>query len=77
MKLRWAVFMMAMLAAGAVLSCPTCKDALGNTPQSAGMARGFYHSILTMLGVVFSLVGILVFRIVKEARKETSAPPAG
>jgi len=76
MRRVWAAFAIALLAASACLACPTCKDAFGNTPQTAGLAKGFYYSILLMLGVVFGLVGFLVFKIVKEARKEPSAPPA-
>jgi hypothetical protein len=57
-------------------ACPTCKDALGNTPQTAGLARGFSHSIFFMLAMIFGMVGILIWRIVREARQEPLPPPA-
>ncbi len=60
-----------LLAASAALACPTCKDALGKSSQ--GLGKGFYVTILLMLGVVFSMVGLLIYKIVREARKE---PPA-
>lgn len=76
MRLRGVITLALLALAGAALACPSCKDALGNTPQTAGLAKGFYYSILFMLGVVFSLVGFLVYKIVQEAKSGPSAPPA-
>jgi hypothetical protein len=59
------------LAASAARACPTCKDAFGNSPQTAGLANGFYYTILLMLGIIFSMVGLLIYKIVREARKDT------
>jgi hypothetical protein len=73
--LRRSLFALLLLAEGACRACPNCKDAFGNTPQTAGLAKGFYYSILFMLAMVFSLVGLLIMKIVKEARK-TTPPPA-
>lgn len=70
MKLRAALLLAFALVASAAMACPTCKDAFGNTPQTAGLARGFYYTILLMLGVIFGMVGFLVYKIVREARKE-------
>jgi hypothetical protein len=39
-------------------ACPLCKDAL--TP---GMAKGFYWSILLMLGVPAIVVGLITFTL--------------
>ncbi|MES2201374.1 MAG: hypothetical protein V4498_03900 [candidate division FCPU426 bacterium] len=47
---------------------------MSNTPSGEGLARGFYVTIFLMLGMVFSLVGLLVYKIVKEAKK---GPPTG
>ena len=74
MKLRGrAAFALALLAASACHACPTCKDAFANSPETAGLAKGFYFSILLMLSMIFGLVGFLVYKIVKEARKEPSS----
>lgn len=66
---RTGIFILCLLAASAAMACPTCKDALSNNPQGLGLAKGFYLTILLMLGMVFSLVGLLVYKIVKEAKK--------
>jgi hypothetical protein len=76
MGLKAALLLLALLLAGTAAACPTCKDSFGNAAQSEGLAAGFYYSILFMLGVVFSLVGGLIFKIVREARKGPGAPQA-
>ncbi len=58
------------------LACPTCKDALGENPETKGFALGIYHSIVLMLGVLFSLVGFIIYKVVQEARREPGAPTA-
>lgn len=38
--------------------CPGCKDALAeNDPQHARMVRGYFWSILFMMGMPFALAG--------------------
>ena len=76
MRLRHWVIVLALSLAGTLSACPTCKDAFGNSPQTAGLARGFYVSIFVMLGMVFTLVGLLIVKIVKEARNEPPSTPA-
>jgi hypothetical protein len=73
--LRRILFALFVLKASLCSACPSCSDALGNTPQSAGYAKGFYWSILFMLGMVFSLVAVLIVKIVREARKGPAVPP--
>lgn len=45
-------------------ACPLCKDALGQ-----GLARGFYWSILLMLGVPLLIVAVFVGIIFTAYRK--------
>lgn len=72
-------------AAQPLLACPACKDAVeqasndgtiaaGSSDSSGplgpnGLAKGFFWSILTMLGVVYTLLGVGVFFIVRSIRK--------
>jgi hypothetical protein len=77
----------ALLAGPAVVfACPNCKTMLEDPGQtgtsgsmaggvSGNMAAGYYYSILFMLGTMFSLAGLLVFAIVRQARRETHAWP--
>jgi hypothetical protein len=73
MKPRGAfLFALGLLALPALaLACPTCKDALGESAEGLGFARGIYLSIILMLGTLFSAVGFFIYKIVKAARQET------
>lgn len=69
-----------------LLACPACKDAVeqaanggqvvvDSSPSPFGpnsLAKGFFWSILTMLGVVYALVGVGVFFILRAVRKTRS-----
>jgi hypothetical protein len=57
-----------------VLACPTCSDALGENPETKGFSLGIYYSIVLMFGVLFTLVGVVVYKIVQEARRQPVAP---
>jgi hypothetical protein len=75
---RRALLALALLAVPAlVLACPTCKDALGENPETKGFALGIYYSILLMFGVLFSVVGLIIYKIVQEARRQPVAPESG
>ncbi len=66
----------ALLAIGArAWACPSCKDAVAQTPESLGLAKGFNHSIFFMLAMVFSLAGLFIWKVVREARKSGAAGP--
>lgn len=66
-----------------LLACPACKDAVeqaanggqvvvDSSPSPFGpnnLAKGFFWSVLTMLGVVYALVGTGVFFILRAVRK--------
>lgn len=58
------------------LACPGCNVALGQGANLA-LAKGFSYSIYFMLAVVFSVIGLIIARIVHEARQESPAlkPP--
>lgn len=59
---------------GLALACPTCKDALGDNPESLGFARGIYYSIVAMLGILFSAVGFFIYKLVQMAKQEPDPP---
>ena len=69
--IRYAPWILAFaLVARPAAACPNCKDALADQPsESASLARGFNWSILVMLGVPFSILGVgglVVRRAVKR-----------
>ena len=69
--LRRSAFALFLALASALQACPGCKDALTESPNSQGMWRGFYYTIVLLLALVFSMIGLLVYKIVQEARRET------
>lgn len=69
-----AVLAVVLLPAVAA-ACPNCKDANSDAPGgSAGLARGFYWSILLMIAAPFSLVGAVGVLIIRSRRRQ---PPPG
>jgi hypothetical protein len=69
----------ALLATGAALACPTCKENLAHDPTSAGLARGIYYSILFMISMPFVIFGGLsayFYWEIRRARGRQSAPAA-
>ncbi len=75
-RVAWALALLLALPALA-LACPGCKEAFGDNPESAGFAKGIYITVVGMLTVVFSLVGIIIYKIVQEARRETRPSDPG
>ncbi len=51
-------------------ACPTCKDQLA--AGEAGLARGFYWSILFMLGMPASILGAWAIAIWRLCRRRSS-----
>lgn len=52
-------------------ACPTCRDALADSPQGQSVATGFYYSILFMMSmpfVVLSALGMVAYRSVQSAK---------
>jgi hypothetical protein len=64
-------------AAGIANACPTCKDAVAaNDPEHAGIVKGYFYSILFMMGMPYALItcfGLYMWRQVKLARARDPA----
>ncbi len=78
---RLATVLLAVLFVAVVASvaqaCPTCKDALEkNDPTHGGMVKGYFFSILFMMGtpylVLASFCGVMYFRY-RKARARRGA----
>jgi len=64
--------------ASTALACPTCRDALADSPQGQGLAQGFYYSILFMMSMPFIVLGTLVsvaYRSIQRANVEQDGAP--
>lgn len=61
-------------------ACPTCKDGIAaNDPQHASLVRGYFYSILLMMGMPFALIGcfsLYMYREVLKARARDAAKRA-
>jgi hypothetical protein len=82
MLLRVLFTLVLMLAIAAVASaCPNCKDALAaNDPTHSGVVKGYFYSILFMMGTPFAIIGgfsLYMYRQVQRAREERAVkePP--
>jgi len=65
-----------LLACGVAEACPTCSDMLSTDAAApAGLARGFYWSILLFLSMPFALVGGMSWLIVRHARQSKQPTP--
>jgi hypothetical protein len=73
----WALGLALAALPALALACPSCKDALGENPETKGFSLGIYYSILLMLGMLFSLVGFIIYKIVQEARRPVTPPEPG
>jgi hypothetical protein len=71
-----AVFAIANVA----VACPTCKDGVAaNDPEHAGMVKGYFYSILLMMGMPYALImcfGLYMWRQVRLARAKEAASKA-
>ena len=60
-----------MALAGDALACPTCKDGVAEAdPEGANIARGYFYSILLMLGMPFTLAGTFGVYVWREMRRQ-------
>jgi hypothetical protein len=83
-RFRIAVLLLAMatvlLAAGVAAACPTCKDGMAsNDPEHAHMVKGYFYSILFMMGMPYLLLtsfGLYMYREVRKARARDAAKAA-
>lgn len=75
-----AALTIVLLVANLASACPTCKDGVAaNDPQHAGLVRGYFYSILLMMGMPFALIGcfsLYMYREVLKARARDAAKRA-
>jgi len=56
--------------AGPALACPNCKEAVAAQPEEvAEMKNGYNYSVLFMLAMPFSLLGVGSFMVVRAAKR--------
>jgi hypothetical protein len=55
-------------------ACPTCKEALSGGAQTAGMAEGYFWSILFMMSMPFLILGGLGGYFYLQIRAARSSP---
>ena len=69
-----------LLTAGIAAACPTCKDGVAaNDPEHAHMVKGYFYSILFMMGMPYltlGVFGIYMYRKVRQARAQQAAHTA-
>lgn len=77
--IRLLVFVALVLCVTPLLACPNCKDTLaGHDPAASGMAKGYFYSILFMLGMpitILSSLGAYFYLLVRRARHAAAASP--
>ena len=70
------VAMLALTTADA-WACPNCKEALAaNSRDGSDLVRGYFYSILFMMGMPFTIVGAFSFsmyRAVKRAQAQAAS----
>ncbi len=69
--------LLAVLVPALAAACPLCKDAasVADKPGSASMWRGMYWSILLMVGMPFTMVGTMIFAVMRARRRREAALP--
>ncbi len=80
-RLQTIVLLLALtslaLEANVSIACPTCKDSIAaNDPEHEHMVKGYFYSILFMMGMPYLLLscfGIYIWREVKKARARDAA----
>lgn len=66
-----ALLSLAILGAPGVASaCPNCKEgvATSSSPQAAGLQKGYYYSILFMIGMPIGVLSTGVFMVVRAVK---------
>jgi hypothetical protein len=73
-----SVLAIVLVVAASVHACPNCKEALAaNDPTQSGVVKGYFYSILFMLGMPFAVLGcfsVYMYRQVLKARAERMPP---
>lgn len=67
------VVLLWLVCVGAAEACPTCKDALANSPNGANLVRGYFWSILFMMSMPFLIFGCLGGYFYWEVRRARRA----
>jgi len=83
--LRIACFAIALAAPFAAprvsIACPTCKDGMAaNDPEHEHMVKGYFYSILFMMGMPYLLLssfGLYMYLEVRKARARDAAKATG
>jgi heme/copper-type cytochrome/quinol oxidase subunit 2 len=68
------LLLLAALLPALASACPLCKEA-DDGAAGTGMWRGMYWSILLMIGMPFSMFGVMVLMIVRARRRRQSGLP--
>jgi uncharacterized membrane protein len=73
-RFRFALLLVAvaavLFAAGVASACPTCKDGVAaNDPEHAHMVKGYFFSILFMMGMPYLLLASFCLYMYFEVRK--------
>lgn len=61
------------LAASAAWACPNCKDALANSEGGGDVVRGYFYSILFMMSMPFTILGVFSFSMYRAVKKAEAA----
>jgi hypothetical protein len=71
-----AVLVLALHSVAA--ACPTCGEAVGNhDPTHGGMAKGYFYSILFMMGAPFTILGVFCGCMYYKVRRIRSQGQTG
>jgi hypothetical protein len=76
-----AALAVVLLFAATASACPNCKEALAaNDPEHSGVVKGYFYSILFMMGMPFAFLGcfsLYMYRQVLRARAERETKQDG
>lgn len=66
------VYGLLLALAGPVAACPNCKEAVAAQPEEvAQMKNGYNYSVLFMMAMPFSLLGIGSFMVARAVKRGT------
>jgi hypothetical protein len=64
------------LITGVVAACPNCKEALAvNGEGGSDLVRGYFYSILFMMGMPFTILGAFSFSMYRAVKKAQADAP--
>jgi hypothetical protein len=68
MKYTMLILSTFMLASVRVLACPSCSDNFTKSGPNAGIGESYSWSVLFLLGVPITIVGLFTFMLVRRLR---------